>query len=213
MARIRARVERAGACRRPQSVAAASVRGTTKRSRRPDRGMKLGPVLDRKVDHHQPAGGKLLMQALAIVQVARCDQQRGQFLQAGVMADHQERLDTRRSLPEHVEDTSRRRIVEPLVIVWRRRRRDFGRNQVPGLARADGGRTKNVFGDQPVAIEIGPDSARRVLATAAERALMIARAGVRPSRFRVTQQKDTAHDPGHRFCPANRLPCSGPREG
>jgi hypothetical protein len=56
-----------------------------------------------------------------------------------------------------------------------------------------------------VAAQIGSDPARCFLAAAIEGTFMVARAGFRPGRFRVTQQQDTAHDCGHRFYPAERL--------
>ena len=73
--------------------------------------MKLLPTVDGEIDHGEPGGRKFFPQPLAIVRRARRDQQRCQFLQAGVMTDNQKRMDALIYAPHHVEDRCRCRFV------------------------------------------------------------------------------------------------------
>src|SRR5262249_25828848 len=138
----------------------------------------------------------------ARLDVARRDQRQRGFVNAGVVADDQQRVDLRRGLAQQSQDRLRLRRVEPCVEIdrWplgrpagfltrrlpggcaRRRRRRAGGgggggegagHEVPGLARAFGGRAQDAVGNQPVVRQVGANQGRLVPAAPVERPIVV----------------------------------------
>src|SRR5258708_4807121 len=78
--------------------------------------VQLAPGIDRKIDHRQCGGRKLLVQPFARLDVAGRDQHAGGLLEAGIVADHQEPVDLGRDRADERQDGFGRCLVEPVGI-------------------------------------------------------------------------------------------------
>ena len=74
--------------------------------------MQLAPVVEREIDHREAGGREFLDQPLARLDVARRDQQGGQFGKPGIVADQQQAVHGPRGLLDDVEQRVRSGLIE-----------------------------------------------------------------------------------------------------
>jgi hypothetical protein len=141
--------------------------------------VQLLPLLESEIDDDETGGRQLLAQPLADFDIAAGDQQRGEFVEAWIVADQQKRACGVGRFLDNVYKRIGLGFIQAAVMDnWRRRGKCRG-GEGPGLARALRRRYHHLIGDQRMAGHIGAKLGRVLASTGIEDTVVVAQGAVR----------------------------------